>query len=45
MPEVGNKVICGGCKKQLFAEQMTETEFNKVFDYDPFLKNNLNFGI
>jgi uncharacterized CHY-type Zn-finger protein len=43
MPEVNDKVICGGCKNNLTAKQMTETEYNKVFDYDPFLVTPINY--
>jgi uncharacterized CHY-type Zn-finger protein len=36
MPEINEIVICGGCKKELTAKEMTDTEYKKIFDYDPF---------
>ena len=34
--QIDEIVICGGCKKELIATQMSQTEFDKVFDYDPY---------
>ena len=45
MPEIENKLICGGCKNELTAKQMTQTEYDKVFDYDPFLVIPINHEI
>jgi hypothetical protein len=36
LPEVTEKVVCGGCKAILDAAEMSQQEFNQVFDYDPF---------
>ena len=43
VPDVAENIICGGCKKELTAKQMTDTEYNKVFDYDPFLVTPINY--
>jgi hypothetical protein len=34
--------ICGGCKIELKATKMSQTEFDKVFDYDPYKVSTLN---
>jgi|688.fasta_scaffold382406_3 hypothetical protein len=45
MPQIEDKIMCGGCKKELTAKQMTDTEYNKVFDYDPFAEIPMNNDI
>jgi len=36
MPEISQKVMCGGCKKNITPIEMTQEEYDSVFDYDPF---------
>ena len=36
LPEVTSQVMCGGCKTFKPAIEMSQAEFDEVFDYDPF---------
>jgi hypothetical protein len=38
MPEFTELTICGDCKTELKIFEMSKAEFDKVFDYDPFLE-------
>ena len=40
--EVSETVMCGGCKSELKSIKMSQTEFDKVFDYDPYKVSELN---
>jgi hypothetical protein len=35
-PRVNNLTICGACKSTLIPEIMSQEEYDKTFDYDPF---------
>ncbi len=41
LPEVIDKVMCGGCKNFNSAIEMSQTEFDEVFDYDPYAQSSL----
>ena len=45
MVEPAETIICGGCKTQLSAKEMTEAEYKKVFDYNPFKQTPMNNDI
>jgi hypothetical protein len=36
MPDPTNPTICGGCKDTILPIEMTQEEYDSVFDYDPF---------
>ena len=36
MPDATDPTLCGGCKNNLKPIKMNKTEYEKVFDYDPF---------
>jgi hypothetical protein len=36
MPEATNPTMCGGCKEDITPIEMTQEEYDSVFDYDPF---------
>jgi hypothetical protein len=36
MPEATNPSMCGGCKQNIVPVEMSQQEFDDVFDYDPF---------
>ena len=36
IPEPTDPTMCGGCKTDIKPIKMTKTEYDKVFDYDPF---------
>ena len=36
MPEATNPTMCGGCKQDIVPVEMSQQEFDEVFDYDPF---------
>jgi hypothetical protein len=36
MPEATNPSVCGGCKEDIIPIEMTQEEYDLVFDYDPF---------
>lgn len=36
MPEATNPSMCGGCKKNISPTEITQEEYDSVFDYDPF---------
>jgi hypothetical protein len=36
VPEPSNPSMCGGCKDDIIPIEMTQKEFDEVFDYDPF---------
>jgi hypothetical protein len=42
IPEATDPTMCGGCKTNLKPIKMTKTEFDKIFDYDPFLITPIN---
>jgi hypothetical protein len=36
MPDATNPTMCGGCKDAVVPVEMSQAEFDSVFDYDPF---------
>jgi hypothetical protein len=36
MPDATNPSMCGGCKDAVVPVEMTQEEYDQVFDYDPF---------
>ena len=36
VPEPTNPSMCGGCKQDIVPVEMSQVEFDDVFDYDPF---------
>ena len=36
MKEATNPSMCGGCKEDITPIEMTQEEYDSVFDYDPF---------
>jgi hypothetical protein len=36
MKEATNPSMCGGCKENIIPTEMTQEEYNQVFDYDPY---------
>jgi hypothetical protein len=36
MKEATNPSVCGGCKQDIIPVEMSQVEFDEVFDYDPF---------
>lgn len=36
MSDVSNPSMCGGCKQNIVPVEMSQAEFDDVFDYDPF---------
>jgi hypothetical protein len=36
IPEVEEQTMCGGCKEDITPIEMTQEEYDSVFDYDPF---------
>ena len=36
MKEATDPSMCGGCKQGIVPVEMSQTEFDDVFDYDPF---------
>jgi len=42
MPEASDPTMCGGCKTDIKPIKITKTEYDKVFDYDPYKVNELN---
>jgi hypothetical protein len=36
MPDASNPTMCGGCKQGIVPIEMSQAEFDDVFDYDPF---------
>jgi hypothetical protein len=36
MPEATNPSMCGDCKENISPTEMTQEEYDSVFDYDPF---------
>jgi hypothetical protein len=45
MPEVTNPSMCGGCKQGIVPIEMSQAEYDDVFDYDPFAIIPMNGGI
>jgi hypothetical protein len=43
MKEATNPSMCGGCKQSIIPVEMSQEEFDVVFDYDPFAT--INGGI
>jgi hypothetical protein len=41
-PESTDPTMCGGCKTDIKPVKMTKTEFDKVFDYDPYQISEFN---
>ena len=35
-PKATNPSMCGGCKQDIVPVEMSQQEFDEVFDYDPF---------
>jgi hypothetical protein len=36
IPDATNPSMCGGCKQDIVPVEMSQEEFDEVFDYDPF---------
>ncbi len=36
MKDATNPSMCGGCKQDIVPVEMSQQEFDEVFDYDPF---------
>jgi hypothetical protein len=36
MTDASNPSMCGGCKEGITPIEMTQEEYDSVFDYDPF---------
>lgn len=36
MFDISNPSMCGGCKDAIVPVEMTQEEYDAVFDYDPF---------
>jgi hypothetical protein len=36
--EIMDTITCGGCEKNIVAVEMSQQEYNDVFDYDPYAK-------
>jgi hypothetical protein len=36
MKEATDPSMCGGCKQDIVPVEMSQQEFDEVFDYDPF---------
>ena len=41
LPNATDPTMCGGCKNDIKPIKMSKTEFDKVFDYDPYAKNSI----
>lgn len=39
MPEATNPSMCGVCKDAIVPVEMSQEEYDSVFDYDPFAPN------
>jgi hypothetical protein len=39
--EKTEKVMCGGCKTYNFAIEVSQYEFDQIFDYDPYTQSTI----
>ncbi len=40
-PQATNPTMCGACKQNITPVEMSQQEFDEVFDYDPYAKSSL----